>query len=130
MILFGYQNLEFDLHTNGIWLLATWQLSSNSHTLYFIHIVLMIVTHSIALLTPQVVKSSNQLVPFPFMRKCKAEATNGASFKQDVWNGVAALMASQPTEGGEKTVAVCKTKWISVRATLKCCGNYTITQAD
>ena len=46
-----------------------------------------------------------------YLLECKGEASNGGGFKQDIWNGVAVLMASQPIEGGKKSLNVCKTKW-------------------
>ena len=49
-----------------------------------------------------------------YLLKCKGEAGNGGGFKQDVWNGAATLIASQPTEGGKKSLNICKTKWARV----------------
>ena len=49
-----------------------------------------------------------------YLLEHKGEAGDGGGFKQDVWNGAAALMASRPTEGGKKSPNVCKTKWARV----------------
>jgi hypothetical protein len=46
----------------------------------------------------------------------KALAGDGTNYKDTVWNGVAALLETQRTEGGVKTAKKCREKWGRVSA--------------
>jgi hypothetical protein len=58
--------------------------------------------------------SEDETALIQFLNSRRAEAGDGANFKQTVWNAAAAEMAKHTTKGGVKTAAACKSKWTRV----------------
>lgn len=67
--------------------------------------------------------TDNERVMIEYLIDNKAIAGDGLNFKDTVWNGVAAALEKQRTEGGVKTAKKCKEKWGQVSANILSIGN-------
>src|SRR5271170_133672 len=62
-----------------------------------------------------------------FLLDHKAEAGDGANFKQTTWNEAAIKLGERPYKGGAKTANSCKNKWAKVSGNAKSHSSHRLT---